>query len=595
MSEYGSARPEASARIGWMRMGFGLAQGLMLYGLYRLWEGPHSWAAAHAPAYAAMGLVVCFVGLVPVVSLGSMRPRTLIIFALAMAAVLAGFAWWDLVRDSQGRWGGARTAPDFPVVAFSAAFLFIAHRLTGAADQARRLIAPYPAYFDTAWKTGVQLALSAAFVGVFWLLLELGAALFGLIGLKFFGKLIHHAWFWMPVAATAFAAAVHLTDVRVGIIKGIRTVILTLLAWLTPVMALITLGFLVSLPFTGLEALWKIGRSTAILLGAAGALVILINAAYQDGSDETRAGLILRVTGRVAALLLTPLILIASYGLMLRIGQHGLTPDRIIAAACLLVGACYAAGYGVGAVLPGAWMKPLERTNIVTAFVILGIILALFSPVADATRLSVDDQVSRLKSGRVSPEKFDYKFLRWQAGDYGRETLKRLAATKTGANAAVIAQHAGEALRLENRYEDIPVPAADLATDITVYPKGQKLPDSFVKQVWPSGEQPCRRAEGGCEAVLLDVDGDGKAEILVRTGHSGSGLIVYGQDKAGAWSRLAHLSPYCNLSEDALSKGQVRTLPARFQDLEIEGHRFHVEPNRSRCDEPETGAAGVRR
>src|SRR5690606_214172 len=102
-------------------------------------------------------------------------------------------------------------------------------------------------------------------------------------------------------------------------------------------------------------------------------------------------------------------VIIAFWGLALRIGQHGLTPDRIIAVACALIGAAYAAGYGWAALGPfwrkgAAWMQPLERTNIWTAVLEIAVILALFSPLADPARLSVADQMARLERGAVTPD-----------------------------------------------------------------------------------------------------------------------------------------------------------------------------------------------
>src|SRR5690606_31178461 len=123
---------------------------------------------------------------------------------------------------------------------------------------------------------------------------------------------------------------------------------------------------------------WKTGSATALVLSAAAALIILINTAYQDGREDNLPPVVLRVAVRVAAVLLTPLILIAIWGLSLRIGQHGLTPDRIIASACALVGVVYAAGYGWAALCPfwkkTAWMKPLERTNVAAAVLTVAVI-----------------------------------------------------------------------------------------------------------------------------------------------------------------------------------------------------------------------------
>jgi hypothetical protein len=269
-----------------------------------------------------------------------------------------------------------------------AALVFIGHHLVQPADMERRRIARYPTYFDVTWKHGVQAVLSLGFTGAFWLLLFLASALFKLIGVDAIEKLIQHEWFAFPATAVMFAAAVQLTDVRANLVRGVRTVALTLLAWLLPLMALIAAAFLLTLPFTGLEPLWKTKSATAILLVADAFLILLANAAYQDGTEKT--AVVLKWAARLAGVLLVPITVLAAYGLSLRIGQYGLSPDRIIAVACVLVAAGYAIGYAVAAVRPGAWMKTLEATNIAMAFVVIAVLLALCTPVADPRRLSVE-------------------------------------------------------------------------------------------------------------------------------------------------------------------------------------------------------------
>src|SRR5205085_12120254 len=138
-----------------------------------------------------------------------------------------------------------------------------------------------------AWKNAVQLALSIAFVGVLWAGLLLGAALFSLIGVKGFEQLLEKRWFLLPVTATAFAAAVQLTDVRLALIRGVRTVGLMLLSWLLPLMTLIAAAFLVALPFTGLAPLFATRRAAVTLLAASAGLILLINAAYHEHDPAT--------------------------------------------------------------------------------------------------------------------------------------------------------------------------------------------------------------------------------------------------------------------------------------------------------------------
>ena len=189
----------------------------------------------------------------------------------------------------------------FPILAFGAAALFIAHHLIVPAIRERRWVVDYSEYFDIAWKAGVQLALSVGFTGAFWLLLHLGASLFKMIGLSFLQTMLGEAWFSIPVTALTFATAVQLTDVRDGLIRGVRTVALMLLSWLLLVITVLVAGFLAALPFTGLDGLWETRSATALVLSAAAALIVLINTAYQDGRPDNLPPAALRYGVRAAS------------------------------------------------------------------------------------------------------------------------------------------------------------------------------------------------------------------------------------------------------------------------------------------------------
>ena len=161
-----------------------------------------------------------------------------------------------------------------------------------------------------------------------------------------------------PATSLAVAAAVHVTDVRAGLVRGARTLLLVLLSWLLPLMAIIVAGFLVGLFFTGLEPLWKTQFAAGYLLIAAGTLVILINAAYQDGSEEHRPPLLIRYAASLASLVaLVPLVVIALTPSHLRVEQYGWTTARIGSTACAIVAASYAIGYSAGGIWPGQWLR----------------------------------------------------------------------------------------------------------------------------------------------------------------------------------------------------------------------------------------------
>lgn len=581
------------------RLAIGLTQGVLLYILVRASEATNSpnWSERHPELFAPAVIVALFLPTVLLSGVGKLRPLVYGVWSVVAGVALAFLAWHDIARQAAG--DREATAPMF---AFAAAALFIAHHLIVPADRGRRLIAPYPAYFDAAWMAGVQLALSIGFAGAFWLLLFLGAALFNIIGLSFLGDLMDEAWFALPMTGLAFATAVQLTDVRDGLIRGVRTVALMLLSWLLLVLTVLVGAFLLALPFTGLDGLWETGSATALVLAAAGVLIILINAAYQDGRSDNLPPPVLRVAVRVASVLLTPLILIAAWGLSLRIGQHGLTPDRIIAVACALVGAAYAGGYGFAAVSPfwtkGDWMRPLERTNIAVAVLVVAVILALFTPVADPARLSVADQTGRLERGKVSPAEFDYAFLRFESGKAGMAALQRLAGS-TDADIAARARQARAAADTSDLAEvdgKTAPPPSDRV--FRMHPASATLPLDFTTaEVGSDDIRSDCVAPAVCHLKRVDLTGDGAPEILIMpvTPPNGPAFLRFGplaqisvfSQIEGAWTRIGGYSvERCSGADvDAATlfdDGPAVAAPIA-PDLMVGGGRFAFSNDRAGC------------
>ena len=586
-----------SRTLGPIRLGIGLLQGLGLFWLHRSAEARWGlcsaaddsrcpqmiWPATEPLLFGPLLLVIGFLPLVLLAGVSRLRPVTLAIWTAVASVALALLGLHDIARQSLDTRPWLILSP--PVILFSAAALFIAHHLVAPADMERRRIASYPAYFDTASKAAVQLALSVGFTGAFWILLYLGAALFKVIGLNFLEDLLRQEWFAIPVTFVVFATAVHLTDVRDGLIRGVRTVGLMLLSWLLLVMTVLAAGFVAALPFTGLDGLWETRSATSLVLAAAAALIILINAAYQDGRPDNHPPAVLRAAVRVAAVLITPLIVIAVWGLALRIQQYGLTPDRIIAAACALVGAAFAVGYGWAALSPfwrkGDWMRPLERTTVWTAVLTVAVILALFSPLVDPARLSVADQVARLERGAVTPDRFDYRFLRFESGKAGQAALERL----TKSTDPDIVTRARNARSATQRYGEAGLGDA-LPQVIEMSPAGSALPDTFMTSVEGRALRGCD-AVGECIAALRDVNGDGTAEVLLARNDEIEVFALIDQTRweiVGTFTEIDCQGRGPRNLRDPFQSGLSTPMPSIWPDLLFgDGTRARFTPDRASC------------
>ena len=561
-----------------IRLAIGLAQGIALFLLQKADESK-AWPATAPMLYAPLLVCALMVPLIPLAALSAMRRTALIAWtalAAAVTAILAVHAAWTGAEPE--RLGAGPLSP--PIFFAAAALLFIAHHLVQPADAARKPVAPYADYFDLAWTNLIRLFLSLAFTGAFWLLLFLAGALFKLIGIQAIQKLIGETAFAFPATGLMFAAAVHmavqLTEARAGLVRGVRTVGLVLLAWLLPLMVVIAGGFLATLPFTGLAPLWSTKAAASLLLSAAAALIILINAAYQDGLEPPNA--VLRWAARAASLLLIPIVILAAYALWLRIGQYGLTPDRVMATTYLIVATGFTLGYTLAALRPGAWMKPLEPTNLVMAAVSVLLLIALFTPIADPARLSVASQVKRLETGKVTAEKFDFQFLRFDSGRYGRDALEKLKADSN----PEIARRAREASAAKEKTY-APARTPDFAK-MNVYPAGKTLPESFKAQDWNATDSgsTCVFLAAACSVVVIDTDGDGADEVLLTNGVTFDVMKLMDN----RWRKVAEASAPCgtiNLEAAKTADGVRLDAPIPRRDVLIGDQRLFLTPTAEGC------------
>jgi hypothetical protein len=580
---------EVSRRVMTIRLVAGLVQGLLLYWLYRS-STDGIWPATAPYLFIPTFLLVLLLPVVFISSLGHMTARHVALWIGAAGAVLVMLALHEAWRNGGASQSGYdviarpyRHLPSVLVIVFSGVFLYIAHALVMAGTMDGKRIASYGSYFEVAWKLAVQLLFSVFFVGALWAVLWMGAGLFSLVKLGFLKRLLEQAWFAVPVSCFAFSCALHITDVRPAIVRGIRSLLLVLASWILPVAVILIAGFLCTLPFTGLDALWRTRHATPLLLAACAVLVMLINAAFQNG--QTAATLAIRISARTAAILLLPLTGIAVYALGLRVHDYGWTTDRIVAAACLLVALCYAIGYQWAAHRYETWLVEIAPVNVGTAFVVLALLLALFTPIADPARLSVNHQLARLASGKVTAAEFDYRYLHFDGQRYGQAALAQLARQGVGPQPKAVSDAATAYLKASRQgYSTSNVAtAATIAINITVHPASDTLPASFLAQQWkasPYVELPqcLGRTDRKCDALLIDADGDGQREVLLfNRGYLGG--YLYTERTGGQWTLMARMNGTgCSALLDELRAGRFKLVASRLKALEVAGTQLQFEP-----------------
>jgi hypothetical protein len=225
-------------------------------------------------------------------------------------------------------------------------------------------------------------------------------------------------------------------------------------------------------------------------------------------------------------------------------------------------------------------MALLMRVNIATAFVVLAVLLGLFTPIADPARIAVNSQVARLRSGAVSPGAFDFNYLRADGGRYGRAALAELSTGDFGKATAAIHDMAKQAIAGTYVQGGAPV-KVDLARNITVYPDTRALPRTFVAQNWnktPGEVVSCLTTVGAkCDAFFVDLDGDGNEEVILAYGGAYLEATAYKALPDNSWTAIATMRSYCKGVLEALRAGKIGLVPPEepLRDLIVAGFRVH--------------------
>lgn len=548
---------------------------------------PRTWPATDLPVFYPLLLISIYTPLLAMAGCGSLKPPALASWVAGATLVLALLGWHEAARGTVPPWPGPPW-PRFQLWLAVSGALFVAHVLVSDAVVERRLLATYPRHFDTAWKLGLQAVLSAGFVGVFWIILELGAELFRLIDITVFTRLLRHDWFYIPATTLALALSIHVTDVQPGLIRGTRGIVLSLFSWLLPLLAIILAGFLCSLPLISLHPLWHTHFAASLLLTAAGLLIFLINTAYQDGTEK--AGRLKRWAAALGAIATAPLVGLAVWAVALRVEQYGWTVQRIEATAVAFVLGCHAAGYLAAALRSPRHLRWLEITNVLSAVVAVAVVVLLFSPAADSSRLMVASQMGELKSGAIPPEKFDFTAVHFDGARWGTVALQALAHQQDPASAAVAAK-AKEALAATTRtrfavgIESPMRTEEEIEKSIRVLPAGRTLPPDFFAK---TAEHFLQNALSmcvpqKCVARYMALK-PGAEESLVLMGPFFGYVLDRNAD--GTWHETAQVqgSFACKQVGEARDAGALAPQPHALPDLIIGGKVFVLIRDNGTCD-----------
>ncbi|HKQ30769.1 MAG TPA: DUF4153 domain-containing protein [Burkholderiales bacterium] len=556
----------------------GVMQGLLLLVGHLLFKHDVWRMANNAVQFMPWFAVAAAVPVALQLALIDVRDRRVWLFGLALAVVLAltGVYAGYSAEPSQGISGDGIAAYVIPTLIGC----YVLLPFVQASFKTGHWRPAYPDLFEFAWNNGITLLIAKIFTAIFWALLSLWAALFKVIGIGFFAEIFYSAYFAYPVTAMVFAFAIYLGRNNVNAVVTVRRIVLAVFKALLPLLAVISLLFLAALPVMGLKPLWDTGKATALMLCLQILMMIFLNAVFQNGRGDPPYPNWLRKLLQAAVALLPIYAALCAYALYLRIDQHGWSTDRFWAVLLAFVVALHGLGYAIGAVRrQKTWMADIATVNIAIAALIVALSVAVNSPLLDAKRISAASQTNRLLAGKVSTDKFDYRYLRFELGRYGNAALARLKDVADHPQAEQVRSSATFALNQTNRwnlYQQTNIGTAQAATHFSVFPKSETLDESFLPYVTDaltSGiVKSCLENSKRCPILVLDLNRDRQKEYIVFHPAARSAAVLTKTDNR--WRPIGFLSiesKWKNVKEleDRLAKGDYAAVENPWQNLRI--------------------------
>jgi hypothetical protein len=370
----------------------------------------------------ALAAFLFFAPVAAAFSLERERGKEAAIFSAAVGLVMAGIAWRAVHA------GDRYAVPEYGFAAGVIATL-LAVPLFQAGFHKTRFATPYRETHFFVWTDVVSGGGAVAFTGLTFAMTAVLGELFHLLKIDFLKDLLEKDWFDWMLAGGAFGAALGVLRNQLKVLGTLQMVVLLVLSLLAVPLAAALVVFLGAMVVSGPTVLWDATRSaTPILLVCAAGSFVLVNAVVRDDDAASSKSRVMRIAALVLALGILPLTVFAVISLGTRVSAYGLSPERLWGLIAIAVACAYGLAYLVAVLLgrKAGWRDKLRRANfhLAAGTCVVALILAL--PILDFGAVSAASQVSRLHSGKVKAEDFDYDALRWDFGDAGRRALAKL-------------------------------------------------------------------------------------------------------------------------------------------------------------------------
>jgi uncharacterized protein DUF4153 len=461
-----------------------------------------------------------------------------------------------------------------------------------------QLVFPYPELYRHSWNNFFLAGLGWFYTGIYWALVSMCAGLFKALGIDAIQQLISKPSFIAITTGLMGGVGVALAKEHAQIITTLRSIATTLFRSLTPLLVVIVLSFLVTLPFTGLAPLWDTKWASSILLALLLLILLFVNAVFQDGEGNCPYGTLLR-RGVEAMLVAMPILAgLTIYSMSLRIAQYGFTPERYYAIVFAIVLGGYGVGYAWSAARASSlWLGGIRPFNVALSFVVLGLAFALHSPLMDPLKRSAEDQEHRLLTGRVDVAHFDFSTMRFELGHYGQAVLDRLAQLTTHPQYQQITDQLAKLKKVQHKWEWTNRVAAmtpeEALSRLNVAPPKHQVPGdllSTMQEVSNRHQIDACTATRRCDLVAGQWDNDPELEYVFISGCGqaikdchGYTVTLYDQLTTTTWKEVS------TILVDGESPNQSRAetlLAAQEGRLVFSGIQYHcvIIDKKKSCD-----------
>ncbi len=561
---------EISRTTRWGMIFIGLLQGTLCY-LLMTYLAPHNdgWLFYGMPATIAITSAL-------LLTVVSFKQRALWYWmALIFIVVLAMSVWLKWQVEDSDKWRQHEVFMFYGWRLLLMAMLalpWIQYSLHVSREQAR-----YPHFYRQLWLNALTLLIVFVANGLFWLVLLLWSEMFKLVGIPFFSTLFFDTdWFGYVAFGLITALAVVLARTQSRLVTAVQKLLTFIATGLLPLVALLALMFILTLPFTGLEAISQ-RVSAAGLMSTLTLLLLLLIAIVREPQKEA-----LPYPGAVRYLIKCSLIvapiymLIAGWSLWVRIQQYGWTPERVYGVLVVVVLLVWSFGYLASILRRGR--NPLELQGPVilgVSLLALGLLVLLSSPVIDAWRISVNSHMGLYHSGKIKPDQVSLYMLD-HSGKPGRAALEALQ--KDVAFNQDSKRRRDLNSLLQGRRDPVKeLTATQLVSKVVMAPGSQKPDDAFWAFVKTQGYRITSCAEqNACVLVSQDLNADGHPEQVLYAFGDGESL-VFGMQK-NKWDLLAVATLPEGFTKDkllqAVANQQLGSTPRIWRDITIDGKRL---------------------